>query len=295
MLLCGILATFVLQMGWEWGFWVQVLKGKVIFLMNQDPSRYGKSGYCVFPGCVEHSKVLEIREELDSLIANMPAEQEVFSGGEMVKKKARTEYLTEPHSRSAFWLELCRHPKILGAVESVLGPDLMLIMSHLIVKSPHDGLAVNWHQDNTYWPSVTGTDVGTVWLAIDDVDQQNGCMQVIPSSHDGYRELETRRTDGNDLLGVEAVVSEAMLASAVPIILTAGSLSIHDSFILHGSEANTSARRRAGYTMRYANMRTVEVDVKQHWVDVFCVKGSDKFIKPGYIDIREGRPLPSIG
>ncbi len=65
---------------------------------------------------------------------------------------------------------------MLDAVEQVLGPDLILIMSHLIVKRAGDGLPVAWHQDNTYWYSMQGTDVTTVRLAIDDTDQANGCM-----------------------------------------------------------------------------------------------------------------------
>lgn len=260
--------------------------------MNKDPKRFAALGYCVFENCLSAGEVQGARHALDRLIAEMPAEQEVFSGGAMVKKKARTEYLTEPHARHAFWLELCRHPAILSAVESVLGPDLILIMSHLIVKSPYDGLAVKWHQDNTYWPSVDGTDVATVWLAIDDVDRENGCMKVIPSSHEGYKELETRETDGEDLLGVETVVPPAMEAAAVPLSLRAGSLSVHDSFILHGSDANTSARRRAGYTMRYANLRSVNIDTTKHWVDVYLVKGGEGNPPHGYIDLRAGCPNP---
>ena len=175
---------------------------------------------------------------------------------------ARPEYMTEPHAKDAFWLELCRHPRVLDCVQSVLGPDLVLIMSHLIVKRAEDGLPVAWHQDNTYWPSVHGTDVGTVWMAIDDTDRANGCMQVIPCTHAGYPDMEKILTDGKDLLGLSVEVTDEMKAAAVALEMSAGSLSIHDSFILHGSEANTSGRRRAAYTMRYANPKTVKVDAQ---------------------------------
>jgi ectoine hydroxylase-related dioxygenase (phytanoyl-CoA dioxygenase family) len=167
-------------------------------------------------------------------------------------------------------------------------------MSHLIVKRAHDGLAVKWHQDNTYWPSVNGTDVVTVWLAIDDVDAENGCMKVIPSTHAGYPELERAFTDGKDLLGVETYVRPEMEARAVPLELKAGSLSIHDSFILHGSETNTSSRRRAGYTMRYANTKTVKIDVDKHWVPVYLCGGDQTDDAQRYVDIRPGRELPNL-
>ena len=151
-------------------------------------------------------------------------------------------------------------PRVLDAVEQVLGPDLILIMSHLIVKRAGDGLPVAWHQDNTYWHSVQGTDVTTVWLAIDDTDQANGCMQVIPCTHDGYPELDKVSTGADDLLGLTVEVTNEMEEAAVCLEMAAGSLSVHNSFVLHGSDSNTSGSRRAAYTMRYANAKTVRVN-----------------------------------
>jgi phytanoyl-CoA hydroxylase len=200
--------------------------------------------------------------------------------------------MTEPHATNAFWLDLCRHPKVLDCMQSVLGPDLVLIMSHLIVKRATDGLPVAWHQDNTYWPSVEGTDVGTVWMAIDDTDQANGCMKVIPCTHEGYPNMEKILTDGKDLLGLSVKVTEEMKAVAVALEMNAGSLSVHDSFILHGSDANTSGRRRAAYTMRYANPKTVKVDARKHWVPVYLVRGDGGPDADQFVDIRPGKPLP---
>ena len=177
-------------------------------------------------------------------------------------------------------------------MEAVLGPDLILIMSHVISKRPGDGLPVAWHQDNTYWHSVQGTDVGTDWLALDDADLANGCMQVIPSTHEGYPEMDKVSTGENDLLGLTVEVTPDMVASAIPLEMRAGSLSIHDSYVLHGSEPNTSNRRRAAYTMRYANARTVTVDTQEHWVPVYLVRGEGGGSDSNYVDLRPGRPLP---
>ena len=62
---------------------------------------------------------------------------------------------------------------LLDAVEAVLGPNLILVYSSMFIKLPGDGTSVGWHQDNNYWPSVHGTDVATVWLALDDADAEN--------------------------------------------------------------------------------------------------------------------------
>jgi ectoine hydroxylase-related dioxygenase (phytanoyl-CoA dioxygenase family) len=238
------------------------------------------------------SDLIAARLELDHAIAQLPKKQRVMKDGVEQEVDARPEYMTEPHAKNAFWLELCRHPKVLDCVQSVLGPDLVLIMSHLIVKRAGDGLPVAWHQDNTYWPSVHGTAVGTVWMAIDDTDAENGCMQVIPCTHEGYNEMEKIQTDGKDLLGLSVRVTEEMKAGAVHLEMRAGSLSIHDSFILHGSDANTSGRRRAAYTMRYANPKTVAVNAAKHWVPVYLVRGENGASTAQFADIRVGKPLP---
>lgn len=257
---------------------------------NTDPNAYASEGYCLFHKVLNTEEIAAARAELDRLLGNLPQKQVVYKDGENKEVDARPEYLTEPHPKYPFWLELCRHPRVLDAVESVLGANLILIMSHLIVKRASDGLSVAWHQDNTYWHSVKGTDITTVWLAIDDADRSNGCMQVIPCTHEGYPELDKVSTGGQDLLGLTVEVTSEMEAAAVCLEMPAGSVSLHDSFVLHGSDANTSGRRRAAYTMRYANAKTVAVDTAQHWVPVYLVRG--EIDNTDYIDIRPGRNLP---
>lgn len=259
---------------------------------NIDSGRYSAEGFCLFRDVLNEADIAETRAELDTMLADLPERQVVYKDGEDKEVDARPEYLTEPHPKHPFWLELCRHPRVLDAVESVLGPDLILIMSHLIVKRAEDGLPVAWHQDNTYWHSVQGTDVTTVWLAIDDTDRANGCMQVIPCTHEGYPEMDKISTGGDDLLGLTVKVTPEMEGAAVCLEMNAGSLSVHDSFVLHGSEANTSGRRRAAYTMRYANAKTVTVNTAEHWVPVYLVRG--EAVNTDCIDIRPGRNLPEV-
>ena len=263
--------------------------------LNQDPSQYSPLGYCVFREVLDADAVRAVQQDLGHVLQAMPAKMMVYKDGEHIEADSRPEFLVEPHAkvRGEPWLELCRHPRVLDAVEAILGPDLILIMSHLIVKRPTDGLPVAWHQDNTYWHSVQGTDVCTVWLAIDDADVDNGCMNVIPCTQVNHPDLEKISTGGEDLLGTTVAVSELQEGQAVPIELKAGDLSIHDSFIIHGSEANQSGRRRAGYTMRYANAATTAVDIDEHWVDVFRVRGNPQ-AGERYIDLRPGKPLPSL-
>ena len=250
---------------------------------NQDPGLYPGEGYCVQRGVIPPAEIAKLRLSLDRMIEELP-------------ENRRQESLVEPHIHAPdwqTWLELARDERLLAATAETLGcGELLLLSTHLIVKPPRDGLALCWHQDNTYWPGVKGVDVGTVWLAIDDSDLANGCMKVIPRTQDGHPELEMIPTDGDDLLGVRVEVTPAMESAAVALELEAGALSIHDSFIIHGSERNESACRRAGLTLRYANAATVKVDLEQHGKPVYYVGGSGDSLAPGQRDISSGRPLP---
>ncbi|HYE05115.1 MAG TPA: phytanoyl-CoA dioxygenase family protein [Planctomycetota bacterium] len=245
---------------------------------------YRRDGYAIIREAMPSSVITAARAQLDALIAGLAPDE-------------RPENLVEPHVRAPdwrFWLELCRHPAVVDRVAECLGAhEIILLMSHLIVKPARDGLAVEWHQDNTYWPSVTGTDVTTVWLALDDVDTGNACMRIIPRSQVGYPELEKLPTDGTDLLNVRVEVSAAQEASAVPIELARGEFSLHDSFAIHGSHANRGDRRRAGYTMRYADASTVRVALERHWNPVYYVRGDGRALLPGMRDLRPGRELPT--
>ncbi len=244
---------------------------------------YRRDGFTIVERGLPPALMADVRQHLDGLIAGLGADE-------------RPENMVEPHVRAAdwrFWLELCRHPVVLDAVAQAMGADeLVLAMSHLIVKPPFDGRAVAWHQDITYWPSVTGSEIGTVWLAIDDVDPGNACMHVIPRTHAERERLEKLATDGTDLLKVRVSVTPEQEADAVPCSLRAGQFSIHDSFAIHGSGINSSPRRRAGYTMRYANAAEVRIDASKHWVPVDYVRGDGTNLRPEMRDLRPGRQLP---
>ena len=251
--------------------------------INHDTQLYKYLGYCIVPDLVDAQHIAAARQSLDSMIAKLKANQ-------------RPEALVEPHVLAEdwrFWLELCRTPSVIDAVQACLQcEEVILLMSHLIVKPAGDGLKTYWHQDNTYWPSVSGTDVTTVWLALDDVDIENAAMFVIPNTHAGFEELEMLDTTDANLLNTRVDVTTEMENTAVPCELKQGCASLHDSFIIHGSEANLSNRRRAGYTMRYADAATVSIDSSSHNKPVYYLRGNGSNLDKNYLDIRPGKGLP---
>ena len=141
-------------------------------------------------------------------------------------------------------------PHLLDLVEQVIGPDIVLWASAVFCKPATTGLEVPWHQDGQYWPIRPRATV-TVWMALDDVGVDNGCMRVIPGSH-RLGEFSHEQSDREDLV-LNNVLNDPRidLASARNIELEAGQIPLHDVELVHGSQANTSGRRRAGYAVRY--------------------------------------------
>jgi ectoine hydroxylase-related dioxygenase (phytanoyl-CoA dioxygenase family) len=115
---------------------------------------------------------------------------------------------------------------------------------------PGDGKTVSWHQDSSYWP-LTPSKAVTVWLAIDDADRENACMKFIPGSHNyGHLTYKMTEDSGSNVLNQEVENAEG-IGEPVYDELKAGEISIHSDLLLHGSEANSSTRRRCGLTLRY--------------------------------------------
>ena len=73
---------------------------------NADVSCYADEGYCLFLDVLSEADITDARAELDTLLANLPERQVVYKDGENKEVDARPEYLTEPHPKYPFWLEL---------------------------------------------------------------------------------------------------------------------------------------------------------------------------------------------
>ena len=140
---------------------------------------------------------------------------------------------------------------ILDMVQQLIGPDIALWNMSFFAKPAGNGKRTPWHQDGEYWP-IRPLATCTAWLALDDSTVDNGCLRVIRGSHrDRTVKAHNKSADTEVTLTQELDAREFNEADAADIILKAGQISLHDVYLLHGSEANTSPNPRRGMTMRY--------------------------------------------
>ncbi len=148
--------------------------------------------------------------------------------------------------------DLVTNPVLLDAVEDILGPDILCWGSHCFCKPPGDSQQVAWHQDAVYW-SLTPSKTVTAWVAIDDVDEGNGAMRVVPGSHlNGPLPLRVSEPSERNVLWL---TFDGVEDHDGPVTMTqrAGEVSLHSDLLLHDSPPNASHRRRCGLAIRYCS------------------------------------------
>ena len=150
------------------------------------------------------------------------------------------------------WLnDLIRHPRVLDAVEDLIGPNILCWGSSFFIKEPRNPGFVSWHQDSTYW-GLDPADVVTAWVAFSDSTAANGAMRVIPGTHkmEQIPHKDTFRPENLLSRGQEIMV-DVDESQAAMLELAAGEMSLHHVRLIHGSDPNPSDLRRIGYAIRY--------------------------------------------
>jgi Phytanoyl-CoA dioxygenase (PhyH) len=146
---------------------------------------------------------------------------------------------------------LVRDPRILDAVESAIGPNIVCSGGQFFIKEADDTAFVSWHQDGSYWGPLS-RDVVTAWVALTPSVPENGCMRVVPGTQRNVvPHINTFATDNLLSRGQEVAVA-VHACDAVDISLRPGEMSLHHSLIVHGSEPNRSSYPRIGFAIRYA-------------------------------------------
>lgn len=218
-------------------------------LSREEVSYYHEHGYVVPTYSLPRARVAQLTDALDTLIRENPdVRPEQLISVHVRGRDGRTN--AEGVRGSEDFLELARDPAILDCVESVLGPDIVLWGCAMFCKPPGDGMAVPMHQDGHYWP-IRPLATCTVWVAIEDSDRENGCLQVVPGTHRGQQVYAHETRTGHVALSEQVVDGSYETSDVTDIELKAGQMSMHDVYLLHGSNANTSSRRRSGLALRY--------------------------------------------
>ena len=228
---------------------------------------FNRNGYLKGLRIFSDEEMADQRRYFDNLLA-----QTLAAGGDSYS-------ISTAHLRYGKVYDLLTHPRLVAIVKDLLSENVVAWGSHYFCKMPGDGKRVSWHQDASYWP-LTPSKTVSLWLAIDDADVENACMRYLPGTHlFGHLTWQLSEDDEANVLN-QTIPEIERFGEPVNVELKAGEIALHSDLLLHGSEANTSARRRCGLTLRYcaADVRAYMdwhakgvivsgVDTSGHWAN----------------------------
>ena len=178
---------------------------------------------------------------------------------------------------SAPFRELLFHPRITrGLAQLTAATELRIWHDQIQYKPPQKGGVQRWHQDAPLWPIIAPMTEVTAWVALDDADETNGCMSMVPGSHRWGNHIDY-------LLGLDSFA--AMPASFQGRTITvercpvqAGEVHYHHSLTWHASHANTSGRPRRAIALHYMTQETRYVAGGEHLMKPYVAVADNELL-----------------
>jgi ectoine hydroxylase-related dioxygenase (phytanoyl-CoA dioxygenase family) len=267
----------------------------VRMLSQAEVDEFDRNGCLVGGRVVSDDEADELRRELDRVISRgpngfAPGEPKPVQIANLSRDKDQAVWqIVNIWEASPAFERLLYHPRVAKAISQLTkSPTVQVWHDQIQFKPPKHGGINNWHQDAPYWPSITpGTPV-TAWIPLDDVDESNGCMWMVPGSHkwgNHIKLLETNPLEKFFEMGdgfAPPADAETKQVRRVPWPVKKGDVSFHHSMTWHGSHKNNSDRPRRAIAIHYlpAGVR-------------FVAKGMHPMKQ--FVQVADGEPMINAG
>jgi len=205
-------------------------------LSEQQINFYNKKGYIAPINVLSKQETNEIRQEIEIIEEKWPNALQGIGRN----------YL---HLISPVLNKVCLNNKILDAVESIIGKNILICGTTLFIKNPHEKGFVSFHQDAKYIGLEPHNWV-TAWIAVTDANEKNGCMRMWSGSHKKNLINHEQKFDENNLLTRGQTIENVPLEETDPVVLEEGQMSLHHPTVVHGSGLNKSNDRRIGFVVQ---------------------------------------------
>jgi len=229
-------------------------------LSSNQLKQYNDNGYVAPIDILSTEEAFIARQEIELIEKEMP--------GEIDKSGRYNVHLISPELD-----KIVHNSKILDAVESIIGKNILVCSTTLFIKNPNQTGYVSYHQDAKYIGLEPHNWV-TAWVAITDSYEENGCMRMWPGSHIEIRDHNQKFDQGN-LLTRGQTVENVPESDVQSVELKAGQMSLHHPRIVHGSGLNKSNDRRIGFVIQSYIGTNVKQVLGKNGVQI--ARGTDKF------------------
>ena len=256
---------------------------KTQYMTEDQKQSWNNSGYILIPNFVNKKFCDDMNNEVREIIKSIIPEDSAFShayAGEghiairemKPSDNAKTiedeiSKLFRIHSKGIF-NSFIKNEKLVNLLEDILGPDIDCFLSQFIFKNP-GAWGQPWHQDSSYFPFDKEPQVAA-WLATSEATLENGCLVVLPGSHQEHlhEHLPDERKGSN--YGYTEI-KDHDFSHETPMTLNTGDLLLFHSFLMHKSFDNKSNSRRTAMVYHFAETGTSfgEVDSPTNeWISI---------------------------
>jgi non-heme Fe2+,alpha-ketoglutarate-dependent halogenase len=229
-------------------------------LSSNQLKQYNDNGYVAPIDILSTEEAFKARQEIELIEKEMPSE---------IDKSGRYNV----HLISPELDKIVHNSKILDAVESIIGKNILVCSTTLFIKNPNQTGYVSYHQDAKYIGLEPHNWV-TAWVAITHSYEENGCMRMWPGSHIEIRDHNQKFDKGN-LLTRGQTVENVPENEVKSVELKAGQMSLHHPRIVHGSGINKSDDRRIGFVIQSYIGTNVKQVLGKNGVQI--ARGTDEF------------------
>ena len=243
-------------------------------LTDQQVARFQQDGFLKGNRVLDDAQVDELCAELDRVIRDQaqPVSQPVLLRN-LAKEGSTTWQIVNIWMASQPFAALVNHSVIAAEVAQLAeARELRLWHDQIQYKIAGTGGVNMWHQDFPYWGILDSPHQVTAWVALDDVDEENGCMSMVPGSHHWGNQIGFLHTikEYDDMpAGFQDRPIERRYCP-----VRRGEVHFHHAMTWHGSHANTSGRPRRAIALHYMTEQTRYVASGSHPMQPF-VKVAD--------------------
>ena len=193
---------------------------------------------------------------------------------------ADVKWRSHAYAHSPWFNALIRHPRILDAVEDVIGPNILVWTSTFFIKEPHSPTYAAWHQDGAYFGLEPKEQV-CAWVALTDASKEAGCMEMLSSRGAPRMRHHAALGLANSINRAGQTIMDPFDDSApVAMALRAGEFSLHHELAMHRSAPNNAGHRRVGIGLNYIPTH-VRADSPVR-LKAMLVRGEDRY---GHFDL----------
>ncbi|HVX47368.1 MAG TPA: phytanoyl-CoA dioxygenase family protein, partial [Mycobacteriales bacterium] len=211
-------------------------------LTDSEVRFYQDQGYLCLPGLVRADAVEALRAEVFEVLTAAGIRVEGLSRASSTADKLRQ---VSTYRAGSMLDALINGPAMLAVASRLIGGSAVRYLPFTAVKSGGGGGPFHFHQDNNYTRHDPALGSINIWVALQDMTPQNGCLQIVPRSHLG--QLDSRTSDDGD---THRQVEVDPL-TCLPIRMRAGDAVAFTRWTVHGSGPNTTAEPRVGYALQY--------------------------------------------